>query len=106
MEPSSHYREWVVVLEAAGDADSTLLDLGTTAAIVRALGGESTIALHCSERYAVQLQVMEMDMSGAFEAAVRWWRAVAHPLTPSGWSLIRAEVLTRNELDHDLKVQE
>jgi hypothetical protein len=32
MEPSSHYREWVVVLEAAADADPTLLDLGTTAA--------------------------------------------------------------------------
>jgi hypothetical protein len=42
MELSSHYREWVVVLEAAGDPDSTLLDLGTTAANVRILVINST----------------------------------------------------------------
>jgi hypothetical protein len=94
------------VLEVAGDVDSILLDRGTTAAIVRALGDESTIALHSSERYAIQLRVTETDMPTAFEVGLSRWRAVARPLTPSGWSLIRAEVLTREELDHDLKAEQ
>jgi hypothetical protein len=103
MRSSSLWREWVVVLEAAADPNSMLLDRGTTEAIVRALGAESTIALHSSERYAIQLQVTEMDMATAFEVGLSRWREVAKPLTPSGWSLIRAEVLTREELDHDVE---
>jgi hypothetical protein len=52
------------------------------------------------------LRVTETDMPTAFEAGLSRWRAAARPLTPSGWSLIRAEVLTREELDHDLKAQQ
>lgn len=93
------------MLEVAGAVESILLHRGTTAAIVRALGDESTIALHSPVRYAIQLRVTATDMPAAFEAGLCRWRAAARPLTPSGWSLIRAEILTREELDHDLKAQ-
>ena len=93
------------MLEAAADADAVLLDLGSTAAIVRALG-DATVALHSSERYAIQLRVLETDMATAFVAGLCRWREAARPLTPSGWSLIRAEVLTRDELEHDLEAAE
>lgn len=96
--------EWIVLLEAEAGANAILCDLGTFQAILRALGAVG--GLYVPERYAVQIPAVGVDIFGAFARALDLWRDVALPLTPEGWSLIRAEVLTREELDRELKAGE
>ena len=79
MKPSSHYREWVVVLEAAGNADSTLLELGTTEAPrstatipVGGPGGHVTVSCRtkgaCVERWWGEGQALAYDHPPAARA--------------------------------------
>lgn len=96
--------EWFVVLEAEAGTNAMLCDRGTFQAIARALG--HVTGLHAPERYAVQIPVVGMDIAGALGRALERWHDVALPLTPVGWSLVRAEVLTREELDRELNAGE
>jgi hypothetical protein len=99
--PSSPHVEWVVLLEAAADANAMLIDRGTIDAMVRTLEDDSAVALHSADRLAIQLKILESDMETAFAAAMRRWRRAARPLIPRGWSLVRGEIVTREEFDRE-----
>jgi len=96
--------DWLVVLEADAGTNGMLCDRGTFQAILRALGDAT--GLYVPARYAVQIPVDGMDIASAFGRALERWHDVALPLMPVGWSLIRAEIFTREELDRELNAGE
>ena len=98
----SHPPQWVVVLEAAAGLDATLFDSGSFHAILRSLDDYRAIGLHVPDRYALQLTVAGPDIGTALSRALERWNDVARPLTPAAWSLVRAEVLAREEFDRDV----
>ena len=98
-------KDWIVVLEAEAGTNAMLCDLGTFRAILNSLQEFGATGLHSPDRYALQQTVVETDVGTAFAGALWRWHDVVRPLTPSGWSLVRAEVLTREELDRDLDAQ-
>jgi hypothetical protein len=93
-------------MEAAADENAMLCDRGTFLAIVRALRDYGATGLHCSDRYALQLTVTGTDIATAFAGALLRWDEVARPLTPAGWSLVRAELCTRKEFESELTLGE
>jgi hypothetical protein len=103
--PSPAPVEWFVMLELAADEDAMLLDRGTSALIGRALEGAMTGSLHSSGRVAIQLRVMESDIDRAFAAALRQWQESAHSLLPSGWHVVRGEILTAAEFERELDAE-
>ena len=103
--PRPGARHWVVVLEATGGADASPCDHACFDAIIRALRDHGATGLHGPDRYALQLRVTGDDIGSAFAFGLARWRDVARPLTPAGWSLVRAEVLTQEELDRELGAQ-
>jgi hypothetical protein len=97
--PPSPPRQWVVILEAAAVASAVLIDSSATETMLRALGDGSTVALHSPDRIALQLNIVESDVEKAFYAAIQRWRRATQPVLPRGWSLVRCEIVTREELD-------
>jgi hypothetical protein len=95
------FRKWIVLLEAAGDDDSTFLDVGTVRAMLALMGDRGGIGLHCRERMAVQVRVGGADPGMALSRAMSRWRAAAVRLIPPGWDLVRAEVLTPDEFTRE-----
>jgi hypothetical protein len=104
--PSPPPVEWFVMLEVAADEDAMLIDTGTTVLIRRALEGTMIGALHSPGRLAIQLRVMETDIDRAFGAGLQRWRESAHSLLPSGWHVVRGEILTPSEFESDLDCEQ
>jgi diguanylate cyclase (GGDEF)-like protein len=97
--------EWIVLLEFAVDPRHAV-DKATLFRVVEAVGKPSPVALHSSDRYAVQLEVLAEDPPEALSSALSAWsRAVRTIVTPA-WRLARAEVLTRPEFEHELMLAE
>lgn len=93
--------EWVVLLEAAADDRATLVDIGTVRAVLRLMGDDTGVGLHCPERIALQVRVRGTDAATALSTAMSRWQAAAVALVPPGWGVVRAEVLTPDEFTRD-----
>lgn len=94
-------RGWVVLLEAAADANASLLDIGTVQRMLRAMGDEDGVALHAPDRVAVQVPVHAADVAVALSAVLERWRLASVESVPAGWDVVRAEVLTPEEFTRD-----
>ena len=92
---------WVVLLEAAPNAEASLVDIGTVWATLRAIGDEGAVALHAPDRVAIQVRIEAADVALALVVALARWRQAAVAHAPAGWNVVRAEVLTPEELERD-----
>ena len=91
--------KWVVVLEAA-----TRIDDSSLHRLLEVLADVHAVALHCSDRYAVQMQIAAGGQAEALFVALGRWRsalaAVGQPLT----EVVRAEVLCPEEFERDCRL--
>jgi hypothetical protein len=96
-------RGWVVILEAAPAVEASLIDIGTVRAVLRAMGDEDGVALHAADRMAVQVRIDGGDVALALSAALARWERLARKCVPPGWDVVRAEVLTPDELQKEFE---
>ncbi len=91
--------QWIVVLEAAVGVDDSSLHR-----MLQILSSAEAVALHCADRYAIQMEITAGGQAQAlFVALTRWrsaHRAVDQPLT----EVVRAEVLSREEFERDCRL--
>ena len=92
---------WIVLLEAAPSDEASLIDVGTARDILRAMGDEHAVALQAPDRIAIQVEVRAAGMALALSAALARWRLALLKFVPKGWNLVRAEVLTPEELERE-----
>jgi diguanylate cyclase (GGDEF)-like protein/PAS domain S-box-containing protein len=95
--------KWVVLIEAEGDPAGEAIDAHAIARLLQALHcGSEGGALHCPERYALQVTVAGASPTAVLRDVVsRWTTAVRHLELPA-WKLVRAEVFTVAELERQL----
>ncbi len=95
-------KEWVVLLEAAGDHSDGAFGARDVGRLLRALDRRGG-AVHCPERYAVQVTTTASSPPEALtEVVSRWTDAVGRLGLPS-WQLVRAEVFTPDELEQEFE---
>lgn len=95
---------WVVVLEAARDATHDPIEAGDLEGLHDAVNpGRSGLALHCPDRYALQVTATGPGPIEALsEVLGRWANAIGHLGLPA-WELVRIEAFTPEELDRELE---
>lgn len=103
--PAGCIRDWVVLLEAAADDEASYVDIGTVHAILKVMGDEAGVGLHCPDRIGVQVRGGGVDPAKALSAVMARWECAAVTLVPAGWQVVRAEVLTLNEFVLDCQAR-
>ncbi len=90
---------WIVVLEVPTDLPGWALER-----VVQLLSEVHGLALHCPERYAVQMRISAGGQAEAlFVALARLQRAVAAVNQPRP-RVVRAEVICSEEFERDCRV--
>lgn len=95
--------EWVVVLEA--DGSGRQLDLSTIESLLREVAEAQPISLYTPDRYALQIRVVAATPPAALELALDLWRDALRRLGNPVDKMVRAEVLTPEELQLEVESQ-
>lgn len=96
---------WVVLLEAENDGSSGPLDHAQVRSVLEALGlGPHVAAIHCPQRYAVQVSVASPCPVEALADVISRWAAAVQLLDLPAWKLVRTEVLDPAELERELEL--
>lgn len=99
--------EWVVLLEAAGEvAGGMAVDPLTLGRVVAPWASPAPVTLYSHDRYAVQLKVWAESPHAALASAMGLWRDALRRRALPDWELVRAEVVTPEELEHELRAAE
>lgn len=95
---------WVVLLEAAADRSSSEITTDDVAMLLGALKpGVHGVALHCADRYALQITTRAATPAEALAGVLGRWAIALAELGFPTWPVVRAEVLTPEELQRDLE---
>lgn len=95
---------WVVVLEAAGDPSSGSCSGCQVQQLLGALDpGPWAGALTSADRYALQVTTIGSSPAEALVDVLARWCAAVRELELPPWKVVRTEVLTLEELEHDLE---
>ena len=95
-------REWIVMLEAAGEPGGPGMDRHTFRRLLALWPSPAPTTLYSPDRYALQLPVLAADASLALSSAMSSWGEALQRADLPKWDLVRAEVLTPAELERDL----
>lgn len=99
--------EWVVLLEAAGEMTAgTAVDPSTLGRIVAPWASPAPVTLYSADRYALQLKVSAETPHAALASAMGLWQDALRRTALPDWELVRAEVVTPEELEHELRAAE
>jgi hypothetical protein len=79
------------------------MDVETARALLRGMGDEDGIALQCPGRVALHVRLLAPGPVVALATALTRWRTTARTVGPTGWQVVRAEVLTDDEFKRDLQ---
>ena len=97
--------QWTVFLEAAGDGANGGIEGDDVAELLRALdGGANGGFLHSPDRYALQLTTTAANPAEALSGVFFSWADAVRQLGLPCWEVVRAEVLTLEELERDYEV--
>ena len=97
-------RKWFVLLEAVGDPASGTIDAGALGKLLGAVDPDPAAgALHRADRYALQVTATGSNPAEALSSTLSRWADVVRQLELPAWEVVRAEVLTPEELDRDLE---
>jgi diguanylate cyclase (GGDEF)-like protein len=99
-------RQWIVMLEAAGEPGGPGMDRHTFRRLLALWPSPAPTTLYSPDRYALQLPVFAADASSALSSAMSSWAEALHRAEVPKWDLVRAEVLTPAELERDLEAAE
>ena len=97
-------KTWIAVLEVTGGDAGVPMDVGALRALLDALADASPRALHDAGRYALQLQVHAATPAEAVFVAVARWHDATRGLGFPEWDVVRAEVMTPEELEREFSV--
>jgi diguanylate cyclase (GGDEF)-like protein len=98
--------DWVVLLEAAKPPFGAALDSACLYRLLETVSGVRPVVLYSADRYALQLQVVASSPTEALALALSRWSDAVQTLGTPVWELVRAEVMTRDELDLELELAE
>ena len=97
---------WAVVLEVAAPGDGPVVELTSVQRLVAQLGDWRPKALYNPDRYAIQLELFALDLPRALLTAVDRHAEACRRLRLAAWPLVRAEVLTSEELEANLAAED
>jgi hypothetical protein len=98
-------RDWIVMLEAAGDGDAPGINAGEVRQLLDALDpGPSGTALHVPDRYALQLRARGSSPAEALTDVLSRWAAAVLNLGLPARQVVRTEVCTPEEFERDLEI--
>ncbi len=93
-----HGQVWAVVLEWESPGDGHRIELDSVEDLVDGLADWHPSALYSPARYAIQIELVARHATEALAAAHHRHGRACRQLGIAAWVLVRAEVLTRQEL--------
>lgn len=94
-------RDWMVIFEA--DSASCAMDVSRLRMLLAALPDAEPIALHCCDRFAVQLQRAAASAAEALALASADIRSALRDVGLADVRPLRVEVLTWEDFDRDCR---
>jgi PAS domain S-box-containing protein/diguanylate cyclase (GGDEF)-like protein len=98
--------QWVVVLEVAREPTAPALDAGAFYNALDALAETRMTVLRSDDRCAVQMEIGASGPAEALFSALARWTEAVRALTVAHWDVVRAELLTPEELERDLELMD
>lgn len=95
--------EWIVLLEAADERGRSTIDEVSLGRLVTAWGDPAPSTLYSPDRYALQVSVRAIDPPSALSSAMLQWKDALRRAGLPDWGLVRAEILTPDELEQELR---
>ena len=99
-------REWVVLLEAAKERGSSTIDPVSFGRMVSSWATPVPTSLHSRDRYALQIPVTAAHPASALSLAMSLWKDAVCRSGLAMWGLVRAEILTPEELEREQEAAE
>jgi diguanylate cyclase (GGDEF)-like protein len=96
--------DWIVLLEAAKAQSRVEMDGETLALLLEMLADARPVALHSADRYAVQVAVTAAGCQEALGSACARWLDAVRALGAPEWEIVRADVMTKAELDLEIEL--
>jgi diguanylate cyclase (GGDEF)-like protein len=96
--------DWIVLLEAAKNLSRVEVDGDTITRLLEALADIRPVALHSVDRYAVQVAVKADNTLDALGSALSRWSDAVRAHGAPVWDIVRADVMTKAELDREIEV--
>jgi hypothetical protein len=94
-------KEWIVLIEVTPGGDGRRMERHVLRHVVNTIANASPVALHHPERYAVQVRVAARHPVDALSAVFAEWSAAVDERGAPMGDVVRAEVLTRAEFEHE-----
>lgn len=98
--------EWLVLLEAEDTAERSTIDPSSFARLVSSWATPAPTTLYTPTRYALQVAVSAADAPSALSAAISRWKDCLRRAALPEWALVRAEIMTPEELEQELRALE
>ena len=99
-------RDWVVLLEAAGERGASAIEPASFARMVSAWATPAPTTLYSPDRYALQVPLRATTPPLALSSAIALWKDALRRSGLPEWELVRAEVVTPQELEAECQAAE
>jgi len=94
---------WIVLLEAADERSGSVIDRAALDRLAAAWAEVTPTALYSPDRYAVQVEVRAAGPTEALATAIGSWEKAVEASGAPRWNVVRAEVITPEELEAELR---
>ncbi|MFN2555313.1 MAG: GGDEF domain-containing protein [Nitriliruptorales bacterium] len=98
--------EWLVLLEAADSREGSAIDRSSFLQFVSSWATAAPTTLYTPNRYALQVVVRATDPPSALSVAISLWQDSLRRSELPEWQLVRAEIMTPEELEEELQAAE
>ena len=99
-------KEWTVLLEAADTVGVSTIEPESFRRLVESWAVSAPTALYSPSRYALQVTLEASDPPSALSLALSLWKDALRRAGVPEWELVRAEILTPEELEQELQASE
>ena len=93
---------WLVLLEAADERGRSSIDPSGFDRLIGSWAAPAPTTLYSPSRYALQISVEAVDPPSALAWAIGRWKHAVDKAGLPDWDLVRAEIMTPAELEHEL----
>lgn len=94
-------KQWIVLLEAADTNGGSTIDPASFDRLLSSWARSAPTALYSPNRYALQLTMTAGDPPIALSSAIARWKDALRRSGLPEWDLVRAEILTPDELEQE-----
>ena len=92
---------WIVLLEVADTQGASTIDSAGFDRLVSTWASPGSTALYSRDRYALQIPVGAADPATALSSAMSRWKDAVQRTGVPRWALVRAEIMTPEELERE-----